>query len=142
MPTQQSDDDDIDMPDEELQGQEITITQTMPNQENKRPCPGGPPILSKKFRTQKRDEEEMSILKEIATSMNQKSGKQKDDESNECERFGQYVSKSLDKLDGKSRSICKNMIQNAIFQCEMGVPQSQISQHISASPPSSLHLSW
>ena len=83
-----------------------------------------------------------AILKNIATSMNQKSGKQKDDEANECERFGQYVSKSLDKLDGKSRSICKNMIQNAVFQCEMGVPQSQISQQISASPPSSLHLSW
>ncbi|CAB3983651.1 Hypothetical predicted protein [Paramuricea clavata] len=72
LPTQQSDDDDIDMPAEELQGQEITlITQTMPNQENKRPCPGGPPILSKKSRTQKRDEEEMAILKDIDSYFNE-----------------------------------------------------------------------
>ena len=83
----------------------------------------------------------MAILKNIATSMNQKSEKKKD-EDNECERFGQYVSKSLDKLDGRTRSICKNMIQNAIFQCEMGVPQSQISKNSSPSPPSSFHLSW
>lgn len=140
MVTQQSDDDDdIDMPAEELQDQQITIT---PNHENKRPHPGGPPILSKKSRTQKRDEHEMAILKNIAISMDRKTEKEKDDEANECERFGQYVSKSLEKFDGKTRSFCKNMIQNAIFQCEMGVPNSQINKHISPTSPSSFHLTW
>ena len=68
---------------------------------------------------QKRGEKtELETLEELTKSLNEPASENTD--MSEIDSFCQYISKSLNKFDEKTKNIVKNGIQNLIFQTVMG----------------------
>ena len=86
------------MPDEEQPHEEMHSTILIPDLESKISKSAVTPVLAKKCRTRKRDEEERVVLKNIAQSLNTKTEQRENGTGKESTLFGHYVAKSLDKL--------------------------------------------
>lgn len=64
-----------------------------------------------------REEEELSILKGLAKSLE---SEKRDEPSDESDAFGLYVSQCLKKMDERARIIARHQIENIIFQAQVG----------------------
>ena len=62
----------------------------------------------------------LEILEELTKSLNEPASENTQSDFSEIDSFCQYISKSLNKFDEKTKNIVKNGIQNLIFQAEMG----------------------
>lgn len=71
-----------------------------------------------KFAKKGREDRELEILEGLKKSLNEPPNDNTD--LTEVDSFCQYISKSLNKFDEKTKNIVKNGIQNLIFQAEMG----------------------
>ena len=73
----------------------------------------------KKTAKHRKEEEELTILKTLASSLGQETGKKVVNEADPCAAFGAYVTQTLKNMDERTRLLAVNNIQNAIFQAQM-----------------------
>eukprot|EP00794_Sanderia_malayensis_P004310 gene4309-4881_t len=79
-------------------------------------------VKKSKTAKQKKEEEELSILKSLASSISadENVAAKKDAKPSPSAAFEEYVTHALSVMDEKTRLVAMNNIQNAIFQAQMG----------------------
>ena len=97
-------------------GDEIESGKAAPKSTKRPTCQKVPAKFAKK----RREDRELEILEELTKSLNEPASENTQSDISEIDSFCQYISKSLNKFDEKTKNIVKNGIQNLIFQAEMG----------------------